>query len=903
MMGLKILWKLRYSTLTKNIVVLLLVFGITPLAILFLGFQHVFITHEKEDIAHLQKENAVRVAENISGYIDQGMNQAKLFGEMLDSRLSSQNLFLRLDEFLVQHPEYDQITLMDFQGREISKAAQDYTYRAFELRDRSADPDFQRALKGHSSISPVELLPGSRIPRMRFFFPLTDFRDRVFGVLEARMNIIPIWRLLAKTNLGDNRYVYLIDPKGRLIAGQDISLRLINKDLSKLPIVQALETETTGVWEYRGLHDQQVIGASALVPATGWAVIVEESRWSAHGPIYRAAAFILFLFAFTLMAAVIRGLIFSQHRIIGPVKALQQEIESLSRGVFPQGLNVTGSDELGQLSQAFDQMVQHLKKTMVSRDLLAREVAERQLTEEALRSSEATLRSIFLTVPLGIGSLHQWLLVGGNDYFSKITGYPEKEIRGENLSRLFVHQTDYRKMVKQLRRTLGNEETAAIETQWCRRDGQVRDIFIKFATIDKYDVEADIVFAAMDISDLRRMEQERLRMDKLESLGILAGGIAHDFNNILTVILGNIELVGLEIKHEGKNLDRLLEAEQACQRAQHLAKQLLTFAKGGMPVKKTITVTELLQDVVPLALSGSNSATEILVDEDVWSIEIDEDQIHQVINNILINADQAMPDGGLVTIEVKNLLLNSDSGVPLPAGKYVRISIVDQGMGISQKDLDKIFDPYFTTKQLGNGLGLTAAYSIIKNHQGHITVDSKVGKGTSFHLYLPATETTVLPTNAKVSTMPLRGHGRVLVMDDEASIREVLGHMLHKLGYEAVCVKDGGEVLETYQRTRKNNEHFDAVILDLTIPGGLGGRETLELLLQLDPQVQAIVSSGYGDDPIMANYKNFGFKSVIAKPYKISELSLILHNLLHQKDMRLSKTQNQEQPAFIIDSH
>ena len=592
--------------------------------------------------------------------------------------------------------------------------------------------------------------------------------------------------------------------------------------------------------------------------------------------------FSLGLFAITLIAAVVRGIFFSQHRIIGPVKALQQEIETLVKGVFPEVLNVTGDDELGQLSKAFDQMVEHLKKTMVSKDHLVREITERNQVEEVLRRREATLRSIFLTVPLGIGSLHNWELVGGNDFFYKMTGYSKESIRGGNLKKLFNHQTEYNKIRQKVHRILENEETAAIETQWRRQDGQVREIFFKFAATDKNNLEADLVFAAMDISDLRKMEQERLRMDKLESLGILAGGIAHDFNNILTIILGNIELVGLDIRKPDKSLERLLEAEQACQRAQHLAKQLLTFAKGGLPLKKPINVEDLLQDVVPLALSGSNSAVEISIDENVWPIEIDEDQIHQVINNILINADQAMPHGGLITIKVQNLYLTPATGLPLPEGKYVRFSFLDQGIGIDQKNIGKIFDPYYTTKKFGNGLGLTTAFSIIKNHQGHITVDSEPGKGTSFHIYLPTAKNAAWLHKTKISTMPIKGQGRILVMDDEGAIREVLCQMLHKLGYEAVCVKDGGQALEAYQQAKKQGP-FDAVILDLTIPNGLGGKETLELLLQLDPQIRAIVSSGYGDDPIMANYENYGFKSVIAKPYKISELSLVLHNVMSQK--------------------
>jgi PAS domain S-box-containing protein len=475
-----------------------------------------------------------------------------------------------------------------------------------------------------------------------------------------------------------------------------------------------------------------------------------------------------------------------------------------------------------------------------------------------------------------------------------MTGYSKEEIRGKNLNFLFNQKRDYKKMVGQLHQIHGNEETVAMETQWRRRDGQVRDIYLNFSLIDKTDPGKNLIFAAMDISDLKKMEKERLRMDNLESLGIMAGGIAHDFNNILTIIMGNIELVGLEIKHPDKSLARLLEAEQACQRARHLAKQLLTFAKGGMPIKKPRLAGELLQNVVPLALSGSNSAVEISIDDNTWPIDIDEAQIQQVINNILINADQAMPDGGLITITVTNQALTPAHGIPLPSGNYVKISVIDQGIGISEKDLGKIFDPYFTTKQLGNGLGLTAAFSIIKNHQGYISVDSKLGQGSRFHIYLPAATTAPLICDTKVSEIPIRGYGRILVMDDEPAILVVLSQMLNKLGYEAVCVENGQQVLETYQRAQKSNRFFDAAILDLTIPGGLGGKETIEILRKLDPHVQVIVSSGYANDPIMADYEKFGFNGVIAKPYKILELSLILHNLLTSKKSLGQQIQNED---------
>jgi two-component system, cell cycle sensor histidine kinase and response regulator CckA len=898
MTTIKNLWKLRHSALTNNIVVLLFVFGITPLAIIFLVFQHVFISQQQANISTFQRDSAVWLAENFSAYIDKSYDQTKTLGGMLGGE-GPEQLNEKAKEFLARHGSFEQIAILDLKGVETARMARNYTFLPAELRPRNSDSFIQKALESHNSAIALDLQPGNNTPTIRYISPIKDSEDQLVGWLEATLNLDFFWELSSKARLNGNHRVYIIDPQKCCLLAKTFTLLLSPKDLERLPILQALADGTTGVWEYQSFQNQKVIGASAKIPATGWGVIVQIPVAIAYAPIFKIVTLFLGIFAITLLAAAIRGLIFSQHHIIEPVKALQQEIETLSKGIFPEAINVTGDDELGQLSKAFDHMVAYLKKTMVSRDLLSIEISERKQVEAVLRRREATLRSIFLTVPLGIGSLHDWVFAGGNDFFYKMTGYSEEDLSGTDFGKLFDQQTDYHTLRKQVSMILNSEETAVKEIRWRRQDGQVREIFLKFAATDNNSSKTDLVFAAMDISDLRKMEQERLRIDKLESLGILAGGIAHDFNNILTIILGNIELVGLEMRNSDRNLERLLEAEQACQRAQHLAKQLLSFAKGGLPVKKPVIVGDLLQDVVPLTLSGSNSAVAILIDDNVWAVEIDEDQIHQVINNILINADQAMPYGGLITIKAENFRMTPALGLPLLDGDYVRFSFIDEGIGINPKNLDKIFDPYYTTKQSGNGLGLTAAYSIIKNHQGYITVASELGEGANFHFYLPAAKTAAPSSSAKVATMPIRGHGRILVMDDEASIREVLSHMLHKLGYEAVCVKNGLHALEAYKVALQKKEVFDAVILDLTIPNGLGGKETLGLLLQLDPQIKGVVSSGYGDDPIMANYRQFGFKSFIAKPYKISELSLVLHNILAKNSTPLPSFKNRRMSAKL----
>lgn len=875
MTGLKKLWQLRRSTLANNIVVLLMLFGMTPLAVLFLIFQHVFLAYETESIGKRQQEIAHLLAAQVAMYLD--YKQA-LLNNLLDSWDDTADWQLasrRLDDFLQRHPEFDEITVISPQGREVAKAAQEYVYRVQEAQDRALDAPLNAARAGSSLITVWDRHEATTSRDLRLLLPVKASATGVNGVLEAKLNLMALWQMLSLASCQADCQAFLANSGGPAAADQPPDV------LAQLPAIRALGTSQTGVWQYRNPQGRQVIAANANIPGTDLTVVLERSGQGAFQQVHQIVIIFLSIFVVIICTAVFRGLLFSHDRIIRPVKAMQREVEALSRGVFPQGLPANGRDELGQLSLAFNKMVQHLKKTMVSRDLLAKEVEDRKLAEEALRRQEATLRSIFLTVPVGIGSLQDWTIVGANDSFYKLTGFGPEELLGQDFGRLFALQHEYAKVMATIRRTLSREETVIVETRWRRHDHQERDIFLKFAAIAGAE-SADLVFAAMDVSDLKKMEEERLRIDKLESLGILAGGIAHDFNNILTVILGNIELVGLELKKPGNCQKWLQEADEACRRAQHLAKQLLTFAKGGMPLKKPVDPVRLVQDVIPLALSGSQSAVEILCDDDIWPIEVDEDQIHQVINNILINADQAMPTGGQITVAVQNCVVTPSLGLPLAEGRYVRLSITDQGVGIGPKDLEKIFDPYFTTKQLGNGLGLTAAYSIVKNHQGHIAVESRLGKGSCFRLYLPVAPVAALPTGPKLATLPIRGQGRILVMDDEASVREVLAHMLIRLGYEPVCVKDGGQALEAYQTAQKNQEKFVAVILDLTVPGGLGGKETMELLQQLDPQVKAIVSSGYGDDPIMARYAEYGFQSVIAKPYKISDLSLVLHKVLAQ---------------------
>jgi PAS domain S-box-containing protein len=383
----------------------------------------------------------------------------------------------------------------------------------------------------------------------------------------------------------------------------------------------------------------------------------------------------------------------------------------------------------------------------------------------------------------------------------------------------------------------------------------------------------------VDVSEHKKMTEELLRAQKLESIGILAGGIAHDFNNILTAVLGNISLARMLTGVGDKIFARLAAAERATLRAKDLTQQLLTFSKGGVPVKRAASVADLIADSASLVMTGSSVLCEYSLPDDLWPAEVDEGQFCRVIQNLVINAQQAMPNGGRLRVTGANVTLGPDRAVPLPSGSYVRISIEDQGVGIPGEHLHKVFDPYFTTKQKGNGLGLATAYSIIKKHDGHIAVDSIVGKGTAFVIYLPASPHARL-NRGEVVESPSLGKLRVLVMDDEETIRDVAVQMLEGLGCEAVAAKDGADAIEVYRAAWQSGTPFDAVILDLTVPGGMGGKEVVEQLLKIDPKVKAIVCSGYSNDPVMADFDQHGFSGFVAKPYKIQELSDVLRRVV-----------------------
>jgi len=409
--------------------------------------------------------------------------------------------------------------------------------------------------------------------------------------------------------------------------------------------------------------------------------------------------------------------------------------------------------------------------------------------------------------------------------------------------------------------------------------GKKLNIWIRMAIPGDESGFENLLVSIFDITERRKMEEELLRAQKLESLGALAGGIAHDFNNMLTVMLGNIALAKMRLSKDDDTLTRLERAENAIHRAKDLTRNLLTFSRKGDLARKTLAIGGLVRETVNFALSGSSSRCEESIPDDLWPVRGDEDQIRQVIDNVIMNADQAMPDGGTIQVRCENVQAGAPGSPPGKEAGHVMISIKDYGPGISPEFAEKIFDPYFSTKKGKSGLGLATSYSIINKHGGHIMVDSGPGAGAVFRIYLPAAS-AVKEESRKEAVRALRGHERVLIMDDDEAVREVAEGILNSIGCEIALARDGTEALELYLKASEAGRPFDVVILDLTVSGGMGGMETIRRLMEIDKEVKAIVSTGYSNDPVMADHRKFGFMGALSKPYKLQELNEVLSQVI-----------------------
>jgi PAS domain S-box-containing protein len=524
------------------------------------------------------------------------------------------------------------------------------------------------------------------------------------------------------------------------------------------------------------------------------------------------------------------------------------------------------------LSKPLDLGLLNVRLSVAERQI--RDLSERNQARIELQNSARSLTNILENTTDGFVSVDRdWKFTYLNPEAENLLGRTREDLYGEDLWEKFpnlvgsVFETNYRRVM---------EEQMAIEFEATDAKGR------HWWEVHAYPSDNGVSVFFRDVTERKRAEDERLTTSKLESLGTLAGGIAHDLNNILTVISGNIGLAQIEAPRDGGSLMTFLsKAGQAAQHAAHLSSQLLTFSKGGAPLMKVASIAALLEHAAEFSLYGSSLRADFEFAEGLWKAEVDVAQIEQVVSALMLNAREAMPHGGVVRIGARNVEFDDDPAALLPAGRYLKITITDRGRGIPEELQTKIFDPYFTTKPAASGLGLSISYSIVRKHGGLLHLESSSPDGSTFAFYLRAAESEV----ASILPKPVeRAHQfaqqRILVMDDEAAIRELTAQLLGTLGYEVTAVPDGMEAVKTYERAMRRGENFQAVILDATVRGGMGGLATIERLRGLDPQVNALICSGYSDEAALSEFLAYGFRGALPKPFTRGQLADALQRTL-----------------------
>ena len=505
------------------------------------------------------------------------------------------------------------------------------------------------------------------------------------------------------------------------------------------------------------------------------------------------------------------------------------------------------------------------------------DITELKKAEEALKESKARFKDLSEASFETVVFIENGIIIDVNQRFYEMFGYDDNEIIGRDALDFIAPGV----------RTLSKEMIAAqngetYETMGLKKDGTTFPIEVhpRELHLRGRNIRISVI---RDLTEQKNMEEEVLKSKNLQSVGTLAGGIAHDFNNLLMAIVGNISLAKMSVSQDGKITEFLNEAERIAFMGKNLTQQLLTFSRSGDPVRKIVFIGTMLRDVTDKILGSSPIRPRYIIPMDLFPVEVDEDQMKQVIRNMVMNAKEAMPSGGTIVISCENVNITPQNKLPLIKEDHVKISIRDEGIGIPEENMSKIFDPYFTTKGMGSqkgvGLGLAICYSIVRNHNGYILVDSVPGKGTTFQIYLPATKKDIIEVCIEEKVVR-HGKGRVLVMDDEEMILKIAKELLQLMGYEVTTAQNGEETIGFYRQAMELKKPFDAVVLDLAIPGGMGGKEVMQELIAIDPHVKAIISSGYLNDPVVRDFKRYGFLGMLTKPYEANELDDKLQNII-----------------------
>jgi PAS domain S-box-containing protein len=709
---------------------------------------------------------------------------------------------------------------------------------------------------------------GKRVPVSISGSLIRDTDNDLLGIVCIARDISERKRVQESLHLSEQRYQLIVEnaPFGIISIDTDGNIVDVNPKLIEiLGSPSADSTREINVLTFGSLVEAGISADFEKCLEKSCQLVAEHpytSKWGRN----------LFLRYYLVSRCNSMGEVVGVQGIVEDITEAKQNAEELQRA--KDELEVRVKERTAELSEANRKLKQEIEEREEAQRLLA---AERD-------QLDVTLRFIADAV-IAVDSDANIVLC--NRIAESLTGVSAADAAGKPLDSVFTLVDSAENPAKTAMDT-GSVVDRPKPVKLRGRDGAERLIAHSASPIrDSTGKVNGAVLVFADITEKHNLEEELFRVRKLESIGILASGIAHDFNNILTGIITNLFVAKMQIDKDSEACALMTETEKAAFKASTLTNQLLAFSKEGAPVKIVASMREIVQDSVGFFLSGSNVDYRLEFDDDLWNVEIDRGQIDQVLQSIIRNADEAMPDGGTILISINNLDLAAKSTLPLAAGKYVSVTIYDEGPGVAQEDLERFFDPYFSHQHKGTGLGLAAAYAIVSKHKGHISVSSQLGTGTTVSIFLPACERVSEGAgddeNEEGQEGPSDVRGKILLMDDEEIVRKSGSKLMVALGYDVSTCSNGEEAVRMFEQARNDDEPFDVVILDLTVPGAMGAKETIRKLRQIDPGAKGIVSSGYSADGALSNYRDFGFSAAIKKPYSIDDLKDILQKTIEQR--------------------
>ena len=878
--------------LGKKVVFLLSVLGVVPLTILTIVFVLFYYQARVQGIEELQQELAEGIAADISSYLAKTEGQIQVFAQMLNlETLDPDGLERRMSAFIEQGHEYDEITVAALNGNEISKISRYYTYRDFELGSLTHRDGFQAALKKEKHIGSVVLSEFSRFPQIHITVPVVNLKDRITGVLDVGVNVAKMWSLLSKHRIGENRWAYVVDAGGHLIAHEDLSSVLQSKDLTHIRGVSTFLAGASDASRYHGINDDYVVGASAVIPLTGWGVLVEEPVHDAYSRLYSLSLVILGLSAITILAAAFLGFRFSFQQIVNPLERLRREAHAISNGRLDTHIDIDRSDEIGQLAESFNAMVQDLKRTMVSRDSLVKEVQGRKRAQEALAEREQRFRGIFdISIDAILIFNSAGIIIEANPAACHLYGYADGDLIG--LSGKDIVHPDYRYLFDDFKEQVQSTGTFHAESVDVRKDGTQFDVEVRGRPF-LYMNESHLLAIVRDITERKQAEADKKKLEiqlrqaqKMEAIGTLAGGIAHDFNNTLTPILVQTELARLIIGQDDPAQANLDEIMKAGHRAKDLVKQILMFSRHSEHQRLPIDLVPLVKESLKLLRSSIPTTIEIKqeIRETALVVSADPTQMQQIIMNLCTNASQAMREkGSVLEVGLEHVELDEYGAENYPnigPGDYVRLWVSDTGIGIETGLLDKIFDPFFTTKPTGEGtgMGLSVVHGIVRSHGGEITVDSKPGDGTVFSVFLPRIDQLAeSETEDRLKPVPT-GNERILFVDDEEAVVRAGEKMLKRLGYQVESMTNPVDALTAF---RDRPDQYDLVITDMTMPN-LTGDNLAKEVIKIHSRTPVIICTGFSHRIDEQKAHNMGIRGYIMKPFVIRDLAETIREALSE---------------------